>query len=69
MAAMPALEKVGVTTRRWASWSGGSSAMKLESALGSWASAIMMPPRLESEENTSWFESTATMSWNRVTDQ
>ena len=40
ISAMPAVEKVGVTTRRCASWSGGSSAMKLESALGSKASAL-----------------------------
>ena len=69
MAARPEEEKVGVTTRRCASWSGGSSAMKLDPSLGSKASAIMMPPSLESEEKTSWLESTATMSWNRVTDQ
>ena len=31
----PAVEKIGVTTRRWASCSGGSSAMKLEPLAGS----------------------------------
>jgi hypothetical protein len=66
---MPAVEKIGVTTRRWASCSGGSRAMKLELSLGSKASAIMIPPRSDAEENTSWLESTVTMSWNRVTDQ
>ena len=63
------VENIGVTTRRWASWSGGSRPMKLEPWFGSYPSRIMIPPRSDEEENTSWLESIATMSWKRVTDQ
>jgi hypothetical protein len=43
--------------------------MKLEPWFGSYPSRIMIPPRSDEEENTSWLESIATMSWKRVTDQ
>ncbi len=69
MAAMLAVVNIGETTLRWASCTGGSSEMKLARSRGSLPSKMVMPPISESDENTWWAPSTATMSSYLVTDQ
>ena len=74
------VEKIGATTLRWASWRGGSSAMKLARDSSRWASRWagsvasggskrVMPPCFCDEESRVTSLSQATMSAYLVTDQ
>ena len=69
MAMMLAVVNIGLTTLRIWSCTGGSREMKLARSRGSLPSKMVMPPISESEENTWWLPSTATMSSYLVTDQ